>query len=96
MQIVHANSKRYTCSMRITTSSVTVLFYKGKEYKQVIKTFSKNVEGCRDGSAKTTETIDMVMAVSRQDRVYKYYTSNPIPTSFFFKCNPSQSSHTID
>ena len=23
-----------------------------KEYKKVIKTFSKNVEGCRDGSAK--------------------------------------------
>ena len=27
--------------------------------------------------------------------VYKDYTSNPIPTSFFFKCNPSQSSRTI-
>ena len=40
------------CSTRITTSSVTVLLYKEKEYKQVIKTFSKNVEGCRDGSAK--------------------------------------------
>ena len=25
----------------------------------------------------------MVVAVSRQDRVYKDYTSNPIPTSFF-------------
>ena len=49
---LHANSKWCTCSMRITTSSVTVLLYKEKEYKQVIKTFSKNVEGYRDGSAK--------------------------------------------
>ena len=48
---VHANSKRCTCSTRIT-SSVTVLLYKEKEYKQVYKIFSKNVEGCRDGSAK--------------------------------------------
>ena len=33
--------------------------------------------------------------MSRQDGVYKDYTSNPILTSSFFKCNPSQSSHTI-
>ena len=52
LQTVHTNSKWCTCSMRITTSSVTVLLYKEKEYKQVLKTFSKNVEGCRDGSAK--------------------------------------------
>ena len=31
---------------------------------------------------KTTETR-YVMAVCRQDRAYKDYTSNPIPTSFF-------------
>ena len=30
----------------------------------------------------------MVVAVSRQDRVYKDYTSNPIPTSFFFQVQP--------
>ena len=29
-----------------------LILYREKEYKQVIKTFSKNVEGCRDGSAK--------------------------------------------
>ena len=33
---------------------------------------------------KTTETIIGVgMAVCRQDMLYKDYTSNPIPTSFF-------------
>ena len=52
LQIVHTNSKQCTCSTRMIISSVTVLLYKEKEYKQVIKTFSKNVEGCRDGSAK--------------------------------------------
>ena len=31
---------------------------------------------------KTTET-SIGMVVCRQDRVYKDYTSNPIPTSFF-------------
>ena len=29
------------------------------------------------------------MAVYRQDRLEKYYTSNPIPTSFFFNYSVS-------
>ena len=28
------------------------------------------------------QKLDKVVAVSKQDRVYKDYTSNPIPTSF--------------
>ena len=45
---------------------------------QVNKTFSKNVQGCRDGSAKTTAT-------RCRDRAYKHCTNNPIPTSFFVR-----------
>ena len=30
------------------------------------------------------QKLDMVVAVCRQERVYKDYTSNPIPTSFFY------------
>ena len=30
------------------------------------------------------QKLDTMVAVSRQDRVCKDYTSNPIPTSFFF------------
>ena len=52
---------------------------------KVIKTFSKNVEGCtcRFWQCQKPQKLDRVVAVSRQDRVYKDYTSNPIPTSFF-------------
>ena len=56
LQIVHANSKRCTCSMRITKSSVTVLLYREKEYKQVIKTFSKMLRDVGMAVPKTTET----------------------------------------
>ena len=41
---------------------------------------AKNVEGCRDGSAKKPQKLGIGMAVCRQDRVNKDYTSNPIPT----------------
>ena len=43
---------------------------------KVNKTFSKNVQECRDGSAKTTAT-------RCRDRAYKHCTNNPIPTSVF-------------
>ena len=37
-----------------------------------------------DGSAKTTETIGVGMAVCRQDKPHKDYTCNPTTTYYFY------------
>ena len=44
----------------------------------------KNVEGCRDGSAKNYRKLGVEMAVFRQNVLYKDYTGiYSIPTSLF-------------
>ena len=49
--------------------SFSVLLYNNKLHKLVIKTFSTNVEGCRDAAVpKTTETRCIGMTLNRQDR----------------------------
>ena len=60
-----------------------------------IKNIFKNVR-CRDGRAKNhSNYIGVGMAVCGQDMLYKDYTSNPIPTSFFIPDMILQAMHAI-
>ena len=51
-----------------------------------IQTFSKIIKGCRDGSrdGKTILNQGEGIAMCRQGRLCKDYTSNPFPTSFLY------------
>ena len=40
-------------------------------------------------AVQNPQKLSIAMAVCRQDRPYKDYTSNPIPTSLLFPCHPS-------